>query len=144
MAGIRQLELWDEFVAWCQGRGLKAMPANAWTLAAYLRYQESRVTPAAMIKVLRAIGRMHREKSRKRPDRDPMVVRTLRLIEQRRRERRLGKQATPALFAEEDFVSPSPPPRAKPSKSQKVANTAGPRTSLRGTPRLVRRRKLRT
>ncbi len=142
MAGIRQQELWDAFVVWCQARGLKAMPANAWTLAAYLRYLEGRTTPSGMLKVVRAIGRLHREKSRKRPDRHPLVTRTMRLIEQRRRERRQSRQAPTALFAEEDFVSPSPPPAVKAVKAPASTVAKAPRKSLRVTPRLVRRRKL--
>ena len=31
---------WDEFVAWCQKRGVSAVPANPWTLAAYARWCE--------------------------------------------------------------------------------------------------------
>ena len=40
---------WDSFVSWCLERGLTAMPANPWTLAAYARWCEPqhRVAQAA-------------------------------------------------------------------------------------------------
>lgn len=95
---------WNEFVDWCGRRGLNAMPAHPWTVAAYIRWLEYRASPTAIQRILRAIARQHREKSRKRPERHPTVTRTLRGVELRAKERRRRRTAGPSLFPEEELV----------------------------------------
>jgi hypothetical protein len=95
---------WNEFVDWCGGRGLNAMPAHPWTVAAYIRWLEHRASPTAIHRIVRAIARQHREKSRKRPERHPTVARTLRGVELRAKERRRRRAAGPSLFPEEELV----------------------------------------
>lgn len=95
---------WNEFVDWCGGRGLNAMPAHPWTLAAYIRWLEYRASPSAIQRIVRAIARQHREKSRKRPERHPTVTRTLRGVELRAKERRQRRAAGPSLFPESELV----------------------------------------
>ncbi len=142
MAGHRQRELWDDFVIWCQARQLQPLPANPWTLAAYLRYLEGRMAPSSMQKVVRAVGRLHREKSRQRPDRHPLVIRTLKLAEQRARERRQAKSKAPALFDEADFSSP--PPLTSRQKSRAPSTGTPGQLTMRATPKLVSRRRLKS
>lgn len=109
---------WQEFVDWCGGRGLAPMPANPWTVAAYIRFLERSTSPTAIQRVLRAIAREHRQKSRKRPERHPTVTRTLRGVEARAKERRQRRSQGPSLFPEEELV---------PGKA--VGKVAGKRTA---------------
>ena len=75
---------WDDFVFWCQLRCLNPVPANPWTLAAYVRWCESRMTPRMIAKAISEIDRVHESKTRKRINRHPLVKRTLKTIEARR------------------------------------------------------------
>lgn len=110
---------WQDFVDWCGGRGLSAMPANPWTVAAYIRWLERSTSPTAIHRILRAIAHEHREKSRKRPERHPTVTRTLRDVEARAKERRRRRAAGPDLFPEDELA----PAAAKATKTagKKVA-----------------------
>ncbi len=139
---------WNEFVSWCRARGLSALPANPWTLAAYVRWCERRHKYPAIAKTLRAIARVHNSKSRKRPDRHPTVTRTLRLIETRSHTRKKGKDAPKALFPEDDILTAKKkkPPR-KPKKDKKATRKNGKkkkrsRPGLSAGPKLVSRRRL--
>lgn len=140
---------WDEFVSWCQSRGLKAMPANPWTFSAYARWHERSHSFPAIAKTIRAIARVHESKSRKRPERHPMVVRTLRLIETRAdAKEKPGTKRTP-LFREEDFAEPgadaapkSPPPKTGKTKAGASARTGKRRRKLSSSPKLVSKRRL--
>ncbi len=125
---------WKEFARWCAARGLAAMPAHPWTVAAYARWCEPRCPYQTILKRLKAIARAHLLENRRPPDRHPTVTRTLRRIEARVRTR--GDRA--ALFRAEDFVdrADTPPPAAEapvPPRSAKVR-------TLRSKPRLVPRR----
>lgn len=121
---------WNEFVDWCGGRGLHAMPAHPWTIAAYIRWLEHRASPSAIQRIVRAIARQHREKSRKRPERHPTVARTLRGVEYRARERRRRRTAGPSLFPEEELVpikvAKTGNGKAKGTKGAKSAKAAEP------------------
>lgn len=114
---------WNDFVDWCGGRGLQPMPAHPWTVAAYIRWLEHRASPTAIQRIVRAIARQHREKSRKRPERHPTVTRTLRGVELRAKERRRRRAAGPSLFPEEELV----PATAKP----KTADAGGSKRAVR-------------
>lgn len=80
------------------------------------------------------IGQMHFEKLRKRPDRDPLVQKTLDTL--RRRAEESERAPVPVLFNADDFLDDAPPRR---KVLPKPAN--GPR-SLRVTPKLVRRKRV--
>jgi hypothetical protein len=141
---------WNEFVSWCGARGLSAMPANPWTLAAYARWCEREQRYPAIAKNIRAIARVHNSKSRKRPDRHPTVTQTLHLIETRGRAKKKVKDAPKALFPEDDVLA-----TGKAKKTGKAANTAKAgkagkkggkgkprRPGLSAGPKLVSRRRL--
>ena len=63
-------------------------------------------------RLMKAIAKEHMRKSRKRPDRHPLVTRTLNLIAQRQEEREIDKTQAAALFNEEDFAA-APPTKAE-------------------------------
>lgn len=146
---------WNDFVGWCRKRGLNPMPANPWTVAAYARWCERHHRFPAIMKTIRAIARVHRTKSRRRPDRHPTVARTMRLIETRARAR--PKKKGTGLFPEADILGGDGHDAAAKragGKSRKAAvggkgiarsdAKARPRRGLSARPKLVTRRKLKT
>lgn len=132
---------WEDFVAWCQSRGLNPVPANPWTVAAYARALEPRHRPAAIRKRIEELARIHETKTRKRLDRHPLVQRTLAMIERRADAARQDA----GLFEDDDFMAADEPTRkaARRAKPTPKAPAKRPsRTTLSGEPRLVHRRKL--
>ena len=145
---------WKDFVAWCNNRGLKSLPAHPWTVAAYVRWCEPRKRLPLIVGSLKAITRMHLLKCRKTPGSNAAVLKILRQIE----VRALNKDTRAALFRAEDFAqafqdddaksstnpsqstSPRPLPRlpqvASSSTQQKEQR---PKRITRSSPRLVRR-----
>ncbi|MEE8394280.1 MAG: hypothetical protein V3R66_08035 [Rhodospirillales bacterium] len=91
---------WRDFDAWCARRRVKALPAHPWTVAAYLRWRESRYRSPDIESAVKAIARGHLLNSAQSPDRHPTVKRTIRMIEARAHTR--SNRA--ALFLDEDFV----------------------------------------
>jgi hypothetical protein len=144
---------WSDFVAWCRKRGLSPMPANPWTVAAYARWCERRHRYPVIMSTIRAVARVHRAKSRKRPDRHPTVARTLRLIESRARARSHVKGKGLRLFPEDDLIGSaggdaadagktrSTSVKGPPKKADAKARPAA-RRGLRAAPKLVAKRKL--
>lgn len=137
---------WKEFVSWCRDRGLSAMPANPWTLAAYARWCEPRHRFPAIAKTFRAIARVHGSKSRRRPERHPTVTRTLSLIktlaEAKTKAKAQGKAKYADLFREDDFLEADRP--KKPKKTSKVKTKGKRRLGLSSSPKLVSRRRLKS
>ncbi len=135
---------WEEFVVWCQAKGLKAVPANPWTVAAYARSLEPRYRPATIRKHIADLARVHEEKTRRRLARDPLVQRTLGIIE--RRAEQVKQDAE--LFEDEDFLAARKPRKRPPKRKSKSAKkppqsaTKPARPGLSAQPRLVSRRKL--
>ncbi len=136
---------WSDFVAWCRKRGLNAMPANPWTVAAYARWCERHQRYSVIMRTIRAVARVHRAKSRKRPDRHPTVARTLRLIETRARARSRFKGKGARLFPEDDLLGGD---AADTGNRPRTPTTAGGgaqppmRRGLSAAPKLVAKRKL--
>jgi len=130
---------WSTFVAWCEAHKLCPAPAHPWTVAAYLRSLEGTMRLDAIRRHLAQVGRMHFEKVRKRPDRHPLVERTL--ASMRQRGEAAKRPPPPPLFRAEDFLerTPAPPPKRR-DKSDKTA--AAPHRTLRVTPKLVRRKRV--
>ena len=120
---------WDDFVAWCRVRRLRALPAHPWTVAAYLRWCDHRRRPMPPAKALRAIARAHVLACVPAPDHHPTVTRTLRAIDARNRQKAVGA----ALFPAPDFAATPPPPASAPPRPEG-------RAPLRQRPRLVPRR----
>ena len=153
-----QNNAWNAFVDWCRRRGLSAVPANPWTLAAYVRWSEPHHTPRAIAKMIKEISRVHETKTRKRLDRDPLVKRTLGMIETRHSVKR--EQPRVDLFEDgAEGKSPRPGKRtataapkrpSKPTRSTKPKPKPTPKSSSRvksglsATPRLVPRRRLKS
>ncbi len=149
---------WDEFVAWCQERGVSAVPANPWTLAAYARWCVPNRSHADIVKAFKTIFRVHNSKTRKRPDRDPLVVSTLAQIETRaKKKKERAKDKRKPLFPDDDILKPKAPKKAKktvkkaaPSKTKGQekgpgkGKTGGKKTRprLSAGPKLVSKRKL--
>ena len=74
---------WEDFVDWCLLKNLKPMPAHAWTLASYVLSLEGQLSPTQIRKCLADVAKFHAEKSKKRPDRNPLIEKTIKIIEKR-------------------------------------------------------------
>ena len=129
---------WLDFVDWCKTRDLRAVPAHPWTLAAFARWCEPRYRPEMIGKLLGGIGRVHATKSRKRPDRHPIVSRTLRMIETRANRRRHSVE----LLVDESFANADTSKVKVSAHSHKTKGQRRVFRSLSLTPKLVMRRKL--
>ncbi len=135
---------WEDFVAWCAGRGLEAVPANPWTVAAYARWCEPRMTPRAITKVVAEISRVHEEKTRKRIDRDPLIQRTLKMIEARQKEKK-AKPKVDLFDAPDDgktVKKPKSRAKKKPTATKPAAGASRLKRGLSATPKLVSKRRL--
>lgn len=135
-----QDKAWLAFTDWCLSKGLNPVPAHHWTLAAYALALEGKVKPEDIRKTLHAIARAHLLKSRSRPDRHPLIERTLKMIENRRETREQKSE----LFDEELTVakkSRKPRKPKAPADKPEPAKTKVLRT-LSTSPKLVSRRRL--
>ena len=154
---------WNEFISWCGERGLKAVPANPWTLAAYARWSERHHPYPTVAKNIEAIARVHHTKTRKRLDRHPMVTRTLSLIETRAKAKKSAKDKQAALFPEDDILERKAAAKDRPKKTKKTTAKAKAKTAMgkvkgrgqktakkktrkamRASPKLVSRRRLKS
>jgi hypothetical protein len=133
MAVKNRERAWRDFVAWCLLRGLRPLPANPWTVAAYARWCEARHKYAAIVTRIRAIARAHLLECHPAPDRHPTVTRTLRTIEVRNRTR--ADRA--ALFLIEGVGATGVRTKAKSSERPMPMRR---RRVFRSNPRLVSRR----
>lgn len=155
MPRLNQNAAWLKFVDWCKTRGLKPLPANPWTVAAYARWCETRHRYNTIVTFIKAIAKMHGLKSRKRPDRHPTVMETLSLIKERQSTREQERARAAALFRAEDFagepveaaVASATLEQAGPktgagtkAKEGAKAGAAALKRALRSTPKLVSRR----
>ena len=134
MSARKREKAWSDFASWCKVRGLRALPAHPWTVAAYARWCEARHRYSSILEQIKAIGRAHILACASSPDRHPTVTRTLRTIEARNRSR--ADRA--ALFPADEIVKAEP---ATPTPARRT----GPRErrwerALRASPRLVARR----
>jgi len=135
-----QDKAWLAFTEWCLSRGLSPVPAHHWTLAAYALALEDQIKPEDIRKTLHAIAKAHLLKSRSRPDRHPLIERTLKMIETRRETREQKSE----LFDEDLVATKKTKKTSKPKKTADTpepAKTKVPRT-LSTTPKLVSRRRL--
>jgi len=135
-----QDEVWQAFVDWCLSRGLKAVPAHHWTLAAYALALAGHEKPDDIRKILNTVAKAHLEKSRSRPDRHPLVERTLKAIALRKETE---KQRSKLFDADLTVTEKTKKRRASKKNPKEVgpANRQHTRT-MSVTPKLVRRRRL--
>ena len=84
MARQSRDKIWDDFVHWCKKRHLKPMPAHPWTIAAFLRWMDSRNDGENAETALKSISRAHLLCGRRSPHSHPMITRTLGSIYRRR------------------------------------------------------------
>ncbi len=140
-------KLWIEFIDWCRERHLKALPAHAWTVAAYLRWRERKDTGKSEFvsadRVIKIISRAHLLGGQKSPHDHPVIAKTLASIA---RSRTTAPDRSD-LFDTNDFVAAGP--LAEQSEQVEDDHTeiepevvSGIRTnfSLRTQPKLVSRR----
>jgi hypothetical protein len=131
---------WQAFTDWCLSKGLNPVPAHHWTLAAYALALEDQEKPEDIRKILQAVAKAHLEKSRARPDRHPLIERTLKMIATRKETREQKSE----LF-DDDLVKTGKPKKGrKPKKVEDNKKTPKPKAPLimSGTPKLVSRRRL--
>lgn len=125
---------WLEFVRWCRGHGLRALPAHPWTLAAYARWCEPRLKYPQLARHVLVIARAHLMACVPSPDRHPIVARTLSVIEQRHRAQVRGA----ALFKIEPLGKPRASRKQEPAVAKQPATR--PARLLRTVPWLTSRR----
>lgn len=120
---------WQDFEDWCRRRRLRPLPAHPWTLAAYVRWCQTRYPYAGILRRVKAVARRHLLAGLSPTDRHPLVLRTLRLVE--RCEQTRGRRA--ALF-------PDPGPGRPDGRAATVkakAKDPSRRRTLAVVPRLV-------
>lgn len=148
---------WSDFADWCRARGLRALPAHPWTVAAYARWCEVRHRFPVILRRIRVIARVHLLECVPSPDRHPTVMRTLRTLEVRSHTR----DTRAALFPGDDApAANTTATRGAAARATGAADKLPQRTTqgcttqgrtiqgqgrrrertLRGTPRLVSRR----
>ncbi len=135
MSARKREKAWSDFASWCKARGLRALPAHPWTLAAYARWCEARHRYPIILEQIKAIARAHVLACALPPDRHPTVTRTLRTIEARNRSR----TARAALFPADEIAKAGLSPAAKPARRTGLRERRRER-ALRASPRLVSRR----
>jgi hypothetical protein len=133
MGARRREKAWSDFAAWCKTRGLQALPAHPWTVAAYARWCETRYRYPIIVMRIRAIARAHVLACATSPDRHPTVTRTLRTIEARGRTRASRAALFPADEVGRAAAAVVKPPRRSLRERRRER-------SLRASPRLVSRR----
>lgn len=130
---------WEDFVDWCTHKNLQAVPANAWTLAAYIRSLEGVESLANIRKRIADIGKAHAEKSKKRPERHPLIEKTLEIIALRAEK----SESQSRLFDDNDFTAEPPPKIKKPRIKTDETQTKSARSRImRSTPKLVSKRRI--
>ena len=138
-----QENAWQAFVDWCLTKGLNAVPAHHWTLSAYALTLETEEKPDEIRKIILAVAKAHLEKSRARPDRHPLVERTLKIIAMRQENRKQSSK----LF-DDDLTKTKNPKTAVKAKSQSnkkaLKNPAKDKKllSMSSAPKLVSRRRM--
>ena len=129
MTARKDERIWREFQDWCRGRGLRGLPAHPWTLAAYIRWCETRHRLPTILKRLAVISGVHARHALPPPDKHPLVHRTLRMVEAKRQ----GRKRRKTLFREQDFLEQGSP-------ADKPEEDRGDRRRVLGSrPKLVRK-----
>ena len=95
---------WDDFVFWCKARGLAAVPANPWTLSAYALWLETQLPHKEIIRAFKTIYKIHATKTRRRPDRAPLLIKTLKKMRVRDDKKKQPKSKKISFFPEIDIL----------------------------------------
>ncbi len=138
---------WNDFVHWCQVHRLNAVPANSWTIAAYVRWCEPHMKPSVIAKAIMEINRVHESKTRKRIYRDPLVKRTLKMIVNRNDK---AQGSVKLDLFDDSLTIDTQSLKKRKNLSSKSSQKRRPKSStvgrlkrgLNSSPRLVSRRKL--
>lgn len=150
MARQARDKIWNDFVHWCGKRHLKPLPAHPWTIAAFLRWMDSRDDGENAEKALKSISRAHLLAGRRSPHAHPMIERTLGSIYRRR----TTAPDRSNLFEARDFLAASEtrpvmaarPDEEEPEDTEDTPEAQTPSTphrqSMRSQPRLVSRRRM--
>ena len=133
MSARKRERAWSDFAGWCKTRGLRALPAHPWTVAAYARWCETRHRYPVIVMRIKAIARAHVLACAMSPDRHPTVTRTLRTIEARSRTR----ASRAALFPTDDVMKADTALAKPPRRGLRERRRD---RSMRSTPRLAQRR----
>ena len=133
MSARKRERAWSDFAGWCKTRGLRALPAHPWTVAAYARWCETRHRYPVILMRIKAIDRAHVLACAMSPDRHPTVTRTLRIIETRSRTR----ASRAALFPADDVMKAETALAKPPRRGSRERRRD---RSMRSTPRLAQRR----
>lgn len=133
MSARKRERAWSDFAGWCKTRGLRALPAHPWTVAAYARWCETRHRYPVIVMRIKAIARAHVLACAMSPDRHPTVTRTLRTIEARSRTR----ASRAALFPADDVMKAETALAKPPRRGLRERRRD---RSMRSTPRLAQRR----
>lgn len=144
-AAVREKRAWQNFQAWCRGRGLCPLPAHPWTVAAYVRWCEAHRALGDIPPTLRAIAARHSGGKRRHPEQSPLVRRTLDIVERRRQKRRATGAAPKLadLLAQPDIGEAASPAPKRPRREAKTRATTATKTrAMRASPKLVSRRTL--
>lgn len=134
MTPRKREKAWSDFAGWCRHRGLRALPAHPWTVAAYARWCEARHRYPVILDRIKAIARVHLLACVASPDRHPTVTCTLRTLEMRSRTRSGRAALFPADDIAEAGIAGRPPAEPSPRAPRRRRGRA-----LRLTPRLVSR-----
>lgn len=130
---------WNEFSRWCEARKLRSLPAHAWTVAAYVRWCEPRHDYHEIVTITKAIARRHLIKGHSDPERDPMVRRTLAMIERRIANSHQRSALFDESFLKEEIENPSETEEFY-EKPTKTRTTKRAFRSMSSAPKLVSRR----
>lgn len=134
MTPRKREKAWSDFAAWCRHRGLRALPAHPWTVAAYARWCEARHRYPVILERIKAIARVHLLACVAAPDRHPTVTCTLRTLEMRSRTRSGRAALFPADDIAEGAAAGRPPAELSPRPPRRRRERM-----LRLTPQLVSR-----
>ncbi|MBT4890347.1 MAG: hypothetical protein HON65_12425 [Rhodospirillales bacterium] len=145
MSSQKHDKTWTEFVHWCSKRKLRVLPAHPWTIAAYLRWIDSKDDGDRAESIIKSISRAHILRAQRSPHDHPVITRTLLSIARRRK----SAPDRSNLFDDKDFLSKRPIEEDEPALNdddqedvpETEVQTLRRGFAMRSTPKLVRRKK---
>lgn len=106
MAAPQREKAWTDFRAWCAARGLRALPAHPWTVAAYVRYCQGRHRAKTITNKVETIVRAHVLGGHVSPGKSLILKRTLLSVtgDHASRAKSPPVSGRPSLFEAKDFT----------------------------------------